>query len=151
MGSEMCIRDRRISEQSITYVPLDTEKVTSATLIRLQQPTHAMTTKRGQQSPPTRIPSIHILSLLVFITFRLTCRRREMYSGDGCLCVCLSVPRRTPTLLLGPRCNLENDRGCPLVVHNWADLQSVHRFRCYVNIARTRDISECLYSLYAWL
>ena len=24
--------------------------------------------------------------------------------------------------------------GCPLVVHYWADLQSVHKFRCYDNI-----------------
>jgi len=35
-------------------------------------------------------------------------------------------------------------------VHYWADLQSVHGFRCYDNIARTRNVSECLYSLYAW-
>ena len=26
----------------------------------------------------------------------------------------------------------------------WADLQSVHGFRCYNNIARTRNVSECL-------
>jgi len=25
--------------------------------------------------------------------------------------------------------------GCPVVVHYWADLQSVHGFRCYDNIA----------------
>ena len=41
--------------------------------------------------------------------------------------------------------------GCPLVVHYWTDLQSMHRFRCYDNIARTRNVSECLYSVYAWL
>ena len=39
---------------------------------------------------------------------------------------------------------------CPLVVHYWADLQSVHRFRCYDNIAQTRNASECLCSLHAW-
>jgi len=33
-------------------------------------------------------------------------------------------------------------------VHYWANLQSVHGFRCYDNIARTRNVSECLYSLY---
>ena len=44
-----------------------------------------------------------------------------------------------------------NGRGCPLVVHYWADLQSVHGFRCYDNIARTRNVSECLYSLCACL
>ena len=31
-----------------------------------------------------------------------------------------------PTLFDGPGCNLGNARGCPLVVHYWADLQSVH-------------------------
>jgi len=48
--------------------------------------------------------------------------------------VCLSVPRCIPTLLHGPECNLGNGRECPLVVHYWADLQSVHRFCCYDNI-----------------
>ena len=28
-------------------------------------------------------------------------------------------------------------RGCPLVVHYWADLQSVHGLRCYGNVTRT--------------
>ena len=28
-----------------------------------------------------------------------------------------------------------NGRGCPLVVHYWADMQSVHGFRCYDNTA----------------
>ena len=38
----------------------------------------------------------------------------------------------------------------PLVVHCWVDLQSVHGLRCYDNTARTRNVSECLSSLYAW-
>ena len=72
------------------------------------------------------------------ITFRVRrSRRGEMYIGHGrlyvcvCLYVCLSVFRRIPTLLHGPGCTLRNGRGCPLVVHYWADLQSVHGFRCY--------------------
>jgi len=40
-----------------------------------------------------------------------------------------------PTLLHGPGYNLGDGRGCPLVVGYWADLQSVHGFRCYDNIA----------------
>jgi len=61
--------------------------------------------------------------------------------------VCLSVTCRIPTLLHGTGCNL----GCPLVVHYWADLQSVYELRCYDNILRrTRNVSECLYSFYAW-
>jgi len=42
-------------------------------------------------------------------TFRVSCRRREIYSYHGrlyvCVSVCLSVPRRIPTLLRGPGCN----------------------------------------------
>jgi len=41
--------------------------------------------------------------------------------------------------------------GCPLVVHYWTDLQSMYGLRCYGNITRTRNFSDCLYSLYAWL
>jgi len=58
-----------------------------------------------------------------------------------CVSVCVSSPRR---ILHGPACK------CHLVVHYWADLQSVYGFRCYDNIARTQNASECLYSLYAW-
>jgi len=47
----------------------------------------------------------------------------------------VSVPCRIPTLLHGPGCNFGNGRGCPLVVHYRADLQSVHALRCYDNIA----------------
>ena len=69
------------------------------------------------------------------ITFRVRRVRGEMHIGHGRLSVCLSVPRRIPTLLHGSRCNFgENGRECPLVVHYWADLQSVHGFRCYNNI-----------------
>jgi len=32
--------------------------------------------------------------------------RGETYISHGHLCVCLSVPRRIPTLLQGPGCNL---------------------------------------------
>ena len=28
-------------------------------------------------------------------------------------------------------------------MHYWAALQSVHEFRCYDNIALTRNVSEC--------
>ena len=37
-------------------------------------------------------------------------------------------------------------RVCTLVVHHWADLQSVHGFRCYDNI-RKMSASACT----AWL
>jgi len=34
------------------------------------------------------------------ITFHISRGRGEMYCGHGCLCVCLSVPRRIPTLFI---------------------------------------------------
>ena len=58
-----------------------------------------------------------------------------MYTGHARLCVRVSASRRIPTLLHRPGCNLGNGRGYPLVVHYWADLQSVHGLRCYDNIA----------------
>ena len=86
-----------------------------------------------------------------FFTFSVWRSRFEMYIGNARLCVCvsvcLSVPRRIPTLLHGPGCNLGEWQG-PLVVHYLADLQSVYEFRCYDNLSRTRNVSECLYSLY---
>ena len=61
-----------------------------------------------------------------------------------CLCACLSVAAF-------PHCCTDVDNlGTPLVVHYWADLQSVHWFLCYHNIAQTRNVNEWLYSLYAW-
>jgi len=53
-----------------------------------------------------------------------------------CLSVCLSAPVR-PHYCTGPDVTRGRGRGCPLVVHYWADLQSGHRLRCYGNITRT--------------
>jgi len=86
--------------------------------------------------------------MLTLFTFRVSRRRCEMYCDHArlslslCLSVCLSVRGRMPTLLHGPGCNLGSGRGCPLVVHCWADLQSVNGLRCYGNITRTRNVSE---------
>jgi len=70
-----------------------------------------------------------------FVTFRVRGSRGEMYICHGRLCVCLSFAA-SPHLLHGPGCNLGNGRAreCPPVVQYWADLQSVHGFRCYDNI-----------------
>ena len=58
-----------------------------------------------------------------------------VYSGHARLCVCLSDPRHISTLQTYPDVTCGTGRGCPLVVHYWTDLQSVHGFRCYDNIA----------------
>jgi len=70
-----------------------------------------------------------------------------MYIGHARLCVCLSLSA-FPHYCMDPDVTMVGDG--PLVVHYWLDLQSAHRFRCYDNIARMRNVSECSYSLYAW-
>ena len=106
--------------------------------------------------PNASISSYTKITVLCLLsrTFCLSRRRREMYCGlahlcvcvSVCLCVCvpvcLSVRGRMPTLLHGPGCSFGSGRVCPLVVHYWADLQSVHGLRCYGNITRTRNVSE---------
>ena len=72
-----------------------------------------------------------------------------MYIGHARLCVCLSLVA-FPHYYTDPDVTWGNGSGCPLVVHYWADLQSVHGCRCCDNIARTRNVSGCLYSLYVW-
>jgi len=82
-----------------------------------------------------------------------------------CLCVCLSAAA-CPHYCTYPDVTWGNRRGCPLVVHYWADSQSLHRLRCYDSIAPQRignrctwqhsgecemSASICLYSLCAWL
>ena len=47
--------------------------------------------------------------------------------------VCLSLAA-FPHYCTDPDVTWGNGRVCPLVVHYWADLQSVHGFRCYDNI-----------------
>jgi len=66
----------------------------------------------------------------IVVTFRVSHRRREMYCGHSRLCVCLSTAAclhycTDPDVIWG------SGRGCPLVVHYWADLQSVHGLHCY--------------------
>jgi len=83
--------------------------------------------------------------LMVMITFRVSRRRREMYCGHSRLCVCVSI---CLSATVRPHYCTDHDvtygsgRGCPLVVHYWADLQSGHGLRCYGNITRTRNVSE---------
>jgi len=67
---------------------------------------------KKSSSPNTFLTQV-LIALIVrrLITFRMRRSRGEMYSGHGRLCVCLSVcvtsvPRRIPTVLHGPGCNL---------------------------------------------
>ena len=84
-------------------------------------------------------PSLESTETGLIITFRVSRRRREMYCGHARLCVSVCL---TAAACLhysaDPDVTSESGRGCFLVVHNWADLQSVHGLRCYGNITRTQ-------------
>jgi len=70
-----------------------------------------------------------------------------MYSGHGRLCVCLCACLSLAALqhhCTDPDVTWENGRGFPLVVHYWADLQLVHGFRCYDNIAPNAKCQQVL-------
>jgi len=80
--------------------------------------------------------------------------QRKMYCGHGrlcvCLCVCVSVCLSVclsaavrPHYCTDPDVTWGRVRGSPLVVHYWADLQSVHRLRSYGNITRTLVYAGC--------
>jgi len=52
-----------------------------------------------------------------------------------CVSVCVSVAVR-PHYCMDPDVTWGRGRGCPLVVHYWADLQLAHGLRCCGNITR---------------
>ena len=83
---------------------------------------------------------------LAMFTFCVSRRRRKMYCGHArlcvCLCVCLSAAV-CPHYYTDPGVTWGHGRGCPLVVHHSADLQSGHGLRCYGNITRTLVTSLC--------
>jgi len=58
-----------------------------------------------------------------------------------CVSVCLSAAA-CRHYCTDPDVTWGSGRGCLLVVHCWANLQSVHGLRCYGNITRTRNVSE---------
>jgi len=64
----------------------------------------------------------------MFITFCVSRRRRKMYCGHARLCVCVCVSTAVhPHYCKDPGVTWGRRRGCPLVVHYWADLQSGQR------------------------
>ena len=68
-----------------------------------------------------------------------------------CVCVCVCVSVCLSVCLSAAAClqyctdadvTWGSGRGCPLVVHYWADLQSVHGMRCYGNIMQMRGRAQ---------
>jgi len=76
------------------------------------------------------------------ITFCASRRQCKIYCGYSHLCVCLSAAVR-PHYCTDLDVTWGHGRGCPLVVHYWADLQSGHGLRCYGNITQTLVTSFC--------
>ena len=75
---------------------------------------------------------------LIIFTLRVSRRRREMYCGHARLCasVCMSACLSAAACLhycMDPDVTCWSGRGWPLVVHCWADLQSVYGLCCYGN------------------
>ena len=77
----------------------------------------------------------------------MRCSRGEMYIGHGRLCLSVATFSHYCMDLDVSWGMVEVPSSCALL----ADLQSLHRFHCYDNIGRMQNVSECLYSLYAWL
>ena len=97
-----------------------------------------VTSSRTPQCPPACVR---------LFTFRVSRRPREMYCGHArlCVCVCLSVCLSVAACVqycMDPDVTWGSGRGCPLVVHYWADLQSVHGMRCYGNIMEMRGRAQ---------
>ena len=55
-----------------------------------------------------KFPKLDLTTDAEYVAFRVRRSRGEMYSGNGSLCVCLSAPRRIPTVLHGTGCYLGN-------------------------------------------
>ena len=95
--------------------------------------------------------SRHRIQFLVI--FCMSCRWCKMYSGHAhlcvCVCVCVSVwlsVSACPDYCTYSDITWMNGRGCPVVVHCWADLQSVHGLCCYDNIAANAKCQRVLCS-----
>jgi len=86
---------------------------------------------------------IHLFIIITIITFHVKCSQGEMYIGQGRLCVCLSLAT-FPHYCTDLDVTWGNGSRCPLVVHCWADLQLVHGFCCYDNIALNKKCQRLL-------
>jgi len=77
------------------------------------------------------------------ITFCVSRRRHKMYCGHPRLSVCLCLSAAACLhYCTDPDVTWRSGRGCPLVVHYWVDLQSVHGFPCYGNTIEMSDRAQ---------
>jgi len=95
----------------------------------------------------------HLSGCWALITFRVIRRRREIYTGHAPLCVCVSVClsfAAFPHYCTDLDVTWKNGRECPRVVDYWADIQSVHGFRCYDIPEREMSASACTRSMHGF-
>jgi len=110
---------------------------------------HSTITRTRTYLPCLMITINTIVFIVVVVTFRVKRSRGEMFCSHACLSVCLSLAA-FPHYCTDPDITWKNGRGCPLLVDDWADLQSVHGFRCYSSIVpnakcqRMRVLAVCL-------
>ena len=78
------------------------------------------------------------ICLINYISRESKTTRNVMWSRTS---VCLSAAA-CPHYCTDPDVTWGNGRGCPLVLHYWADLQSVHGMRCYGNIMELRGRAQ---------
>jgi len=79
-----------------------------------------------------------------YITHEAYPRRNVYWSQPTvCLFVCLSLSA-FPHYCMDPDVSWGNGRGCHLVVQYWADLESLHGFRCYDNIVPNAKCQQVL-------
>jgi len=80
----------------------------------------------------------HLYTVLTYwqiiITFCVSRRRQNVLWSRASVCLSAAV---CPHYCTDPDVTWGRGRGCPLVVHYWADLQSGHGLRCYGNITQT--------------
>ena len=98
-----------------------------------EQQRHGTASVQQEQLATGAVSSKYFEQCLLALHFTLGVAR-EMYCDDHRLCVCVSVCLSLAAYLhycMGPDVTLGNGKGCPLVVQYWADLQSLHGFRCY--------------------
>jgi len=80
--------------------------------------------------------------MICYISRESKTTRNALWSrASVCLSMCLSAAA-CPYYCTDPDVTWGSGRGCPLVVHHWEDLQSVHGIRSYGNITEMRGRAQ---------
>jgi len=92
----------------------------------------------------TNVFAFVLIRICIYISRESKTTRNVLWSRAS-VCVCVRVCLSAASCLqycTDPDVTWGSGRGCPLVVHYWADLQSVHGMRCYGNILEMRGRAQ---------